>query len=133
MKANGKADLYFHAYFWEHYIKTLVEQAALKRKEEEAVVDPFAENYAFMRRLIGLSATLSKVIINIKKFPFRESMYKKYAHEFGLRQIQKKMKYLEEIQRALFVAQIADDKEGLYWIEKLLIQLQGYCDITIRD
>lgn len=43
------------------------------------------------------------------------------------------MKYLEEIQRALFVAQIADDKEGLYWIEKLLIQLQGYCDITIRD
>jgi hypothetical protein len=31
------------------------------------------------------------------------------------------VKYLEEIQRALFVAQIADDKEGLYWIEKLLI------------
>ena len=43
------------------------------------------------------------------------------------------MKYLEEIQRALFVAQIADDKNGLYWIEKLLIQLQGYCDIGIRD
>jgi hypothetical protein len=43
------------------------------------------------------------------------------------------MKYLEEIQRALFVAQIADDKNGLFWIEKLLIQLQGYCDISIRD
>ena len=45
----------------------------------------------------------------------------------------KKLKYLEEIQRALFVAQIADDTEGLTWIERLLIQLQGYADITIRD
>jgi hypothetical protein len=23
MKANGKADLYFHAYLWEQYLKTL--------------------------------------------------------------------------------------------------------------
>jgi len=23
MKANGKADLYFHAYFWEQYLKKL--------------------------------------------------------------------------------------------------------------
>jgi hypothetical protein len=23
MKANGKADLYFHAYFWEKYLKKL--------------------------------------------------------------------------------------------------------------
>ena len=23
MKANGKADLYFHAYFWEQYLKGL--------------------------------------------------------------------------------------------------------------
>ena len=57
-----------------------------------------------MKRIMGLSATLSKVIINIKKFPFHEKMYKKYATEFGLRQTTKKMKYLEEIQRALFVA-----------------------------
>jgi len=43
------------------------------------------------------------------------------------------MKHLEEIQRSLFVAQIADDKEGLYWIEKLLVQLMGYNDMSIRD
>jgi len=86
-----------------------------------------------MKRIIGLSSTLSKVIVNIKKFPFHEKMYLKYATEFGQRQTSKKMKYLEEIQRALFVAQIADDKSGLFWIEKLLIQLQGYCDISIRD
>jgi hypothetical protein len=65
--------------------------------------------YPFMKRLMGLSATLSKVIVNIKKFPFHEKMYMKYANEFGQRQTAKKMKYLEEIQRALFVAQIADD------------------------
>lgn len=76
-----------------------------------------------MKRILGLSSTLAKVIINIKKFPFHEKMYLKYANEFGLRQTTKKMKYLEEIQRALFVAQIADDTDGLYWIEKLLIQL----------
>lgn len=29
MQANGKADLYFHAYFWEQYLKQLdVKQAA---------------------------------------------------------------------------------------------------------
>ena len=86
-------------------------------------VDIFSEEYPFMRKVVGLSATLSKVIVNIKKFPFHEKMYEKYATEFGQRNTQKKMKYLEEIQRALFVAQIADDKNGLYWIEKLLIQL----------
>lgn len=43
------------------------------------------------------------------------------------------MKHFEDIQRALFVAQIADDKQSLYWIEKLLIQLQGYCEIQVRD
>lgn len=40
---------------------------------------------------------------------------------------------MEQIQRALFVAQISDDQEALYWIEKLLVQLQGYCDMNIRD
>ena len=170
MKANGKADLYFHAYFWEKYLKQISDsgsggsasgsKSARKKKQilkkpddeeqdpgsgpaEEEVsetpiatggkVDLFSGKYPFMKRLIGLSATLSKVIVNIKKFPFHEKMYHKYAKEFGQRQTSKKMKYLEEIQRALFVAQIADDKNGLYWIEKLLIQLQGYCDIGIRD
>ena len=31
------------------------------------------------------------------------------------------------------MAQIADDKNALYWIEKLLIQLQGYYEMTVRD
>ena len=127
MKANGKADLYFHAYFWEQYLRTLgdlqsqdgtssttasVSAAGQKKKKgakaDEGALDPdgtpeansvdvFSDDYPFMNRVLGLSATLSKVIVNIKKFPFHEKMYQKYANEFGQRNTQKKMKYLEEI------------------------------------
>lgn len=38
-----------------------------------------------MKRLSGLSLTLTKVIVNIKKFPFTERMYNKYINEFGKR------------------------------------------------
>lgn len=110
MNANGKADLYFHAYFWEQYLKSLdVLQATIALIEKDSVppesqIDIFSNKYPFMKRLSGLSLTLTKVIVNIKKFPFTERMYLKYVNEFGKRQLQKKMKYLEEIQRALFVA-----------------------------
>lgn len=118
MKANGKADLYFHAYFWEQYLKQLdVTQSAraINAKDQAAEsgpaprIDIFSDKFPFMKRLSGLALTLTKVIVNIKKFPFNEKMYIKYVNEFGKRQLQKKMKYLEEIQRSLFVAQIADD------------------------
>jgi hypothetical protein len=127
MRANGKADLYFHAYFLEKYLKSLSvlqdkvgSAASTKSKkskkakksartdteavdeddgqsgtgleEEEAVsfppgekIDIFTDKFPFMRRIVGLSSTLSKVIVNIKKFPFHEKMYLKYAHEFGQR------------------------------------------------
>ena len=102
---------HLHAYFWEQYLKGLdVVQAAraiagVKDKEEaadgetasSARVDIFSDRYPFMKRLTGLSLTLTKVIVNIKKFPFNEKMYIKYVTEFGKRQLSKKMKYLEEI------------------------------------
>lgn len=100
MKANGKADLYFHAYFVEQYIKSLELQAG---SSSESIISEL-QNHNFMKRIQGLSHILSKVIINIKKFPFHEKMYFKYVNEFGKKQTSKKMKYLEEIQRALFVA-----------------------------
>ena len=46
-------------------------------------IDIFSDKYPFMKKVIGLSATLSKVIVNIKKFPFHEKMYHKYTTEFG--------------------------------------------------
>ena len=140
MKANGKADLYFHAYFIEKYLRSLyvlqdkvgsgTSSASKKKKNgkkssraegeddvddangsgtrlEEAEpeisfppgqkIEIFSDKFPFMKRIIGLSSTLSKVIVNIKKFPFHEKMYLKYATEFGQRQTSKKMKYLEEI------------------------------------
>lgn len=90
-----------------------------------------------MKRLFGLASTMSKVIMNIKKFPFTEVHFNKFINGFTQEALSKnsnrKKKYLEEIQRSLFVAQISDDKDALYLLEKLLIKLMGYCDITIRD
>lgn len=101
MRANGKADLYFHAYFWEQYLKGLdVRQSAqaLNAKDSSSAVaaaddgskfsariEIFSDKYPFMKRLTGLSLTLMKVIVNIKKFPFNEKTYIKYVNEFGKR------------------------------------------------
>ena len=99
-------------------------------------MDDGITKYSFMKRLSGLASTMQKVIVNIKKFPFTQENYKKYINGFAVeaqKYSNKKNKYLEEIQRALFVAQISDDQPALHLIEKLLIQLMGYCDIAIRD
>lgn len=70
MKANGKADLYFHAYFWEQYLKTLdaaqTQKLALNTTKttggksipandtestQNEVVEIFSDKYPFMKRL----------------------------------------------------------------------------------
>lgn len=115
LRANGKADLYYHAYFFEQYLEALANADDVSRE------DFSAQKLPFMKRIHGLSETLGKVIVNIKKEPFTKDTYDKYARTFGQRQTTKKMNLLEKIQRSLFVAQLADDTEGLYYIEKLLI------------
>ena len=60
-------------------------------------IDIFGPAYPFMSRLVGLSNTMTKVIINIKKFPFNEKIYEKFVSEFAQRQNPKKAKFLEEI------------------------------------
>lgn len=77
-KANGKADLYFHAYVWTQYLDA--NKAALEG----------LNNDLFRKRFDGLTKTLSKVIQNVKKFPFTEENYNKYVEAFGSRKIQKK-------------------------------------------
>ena len=59
--------------------------------------------------------------------------YKKYVTKFGNRQTSKRAKYMDDIQKSLFFSQLVDDKDSLYYIEKLLIQLQGYCEMFVRD
>lgn len=94
------------------------------------------DKYGFMKRLSGLASTIGKVITNVNKYTFAKEQYDGYIKKFAgeaQKYSDRKLKYLEEIQRALFVAQIANDKKSLYLIEKLLIQLMGFCDIAVRD
>ena len=39
----------------------------------------------------------------------------------------------QKLQATLFVAQLSDNKDALFWLEKILIQLLGYPDINTRD
>ena len=53
-----------------------------------------------MKRFIGLSQTLQKVIQNMAKFPFDKDSYSKYVRKFASeaqKYSNKKTKYLEEI------------------------------------
>ena len=43
MQANGKADLYFHAYFWEQYLKNLDAWQATKGAAAAQKIDVFSE------------------------------------------------------------------------------------------
>ncbi len=58
---------------------------------------------------------------NLSKFPFNKEIYDKFVNDLGGRKQVKKQQYLLDIQRSLFVAQLSDDKETLYWIEKMLV------------
>ena len=65
------------------------------------------DKHVFMKRLVGLSLTLSKVIGNLSKYPFTQEIYSKYVRKFAAeasKYTAKNTKYLEEIQRCLFVA-----------------------------
>jgi hypothetical protein len=62
-------------------------QAAKALKGDGAAnrIDIFSEKFPFMKRLQGLAMTLTKVIVNIKKFPFNEKSYQRFVNEFGKR------------------------------------------------
>jgi hypothetical protein len=70
------------------------------------------DRYNFMKRLSGLASTIGKVITNVNKYPFSMEQYNSYIKKFAAeaqKYSDKKLKYLDEIQRALFVGQIAND------------------------
>jgi hypothetical protein len=46
------------------------------------LIEEGGSKFIFMKRLFGLAATMQKVIVNIKKFPFAEENYKKYINGF---------------------------------------------------
>ena len=57
----------------------------------------------------------------VTQFKFGEDDYKRFVREFGSLKTAKKVRLIEELQRALFVAQIKENQEQLFLIEKILI------------
>lgn len=58
-----------------------------------------------IKRLKGLVDSLRKVDANLSKFPFTEEIYNKFIQELGSRkQTRSRVKFIEDIQRSLFVA-----------------------------
>jgi hypothetical protein len=123
LKSNGKMQLYFHAYFWHAFI------SQLQRKVESTVLTGSDQ----LARLAKYAAKPKQVADMVGKYAFGEKEYQRFVEEFGGRKPFKKVKLIEELQRALFVAQIQENTEQLDLIEKLLIQLLGYKDIEVRD
>ena len=96
LNANGKAELYFHAYFWSTYFEQIAQiaggdQSALLKLPE-------------VLRMNKLSNKPQQVYDTIKKFPFGKSEYDRFVSLFGGRQTIKKVRLIEELQRALFAA-----------------------------
>jgi virulence-associated protein VapD len=84
-------------------------------------------------RLARFALKPKQVADMVSKYSFGEKDYHRFVEEFGGRKAVKKVKLIEELQRALFVAQIQENQEQLNWIEKILIQLLGYKDVEVRD
>jgi hypothetical protein len=120
LKANGKAELYFHAYFWTTYLEQMG-----STPEQLAIPE--------VKRMKNLSTKPKQVLDTIDRFPFGEEEYNHFVGEFGGRKPFKKVRLIEQLQRCLFVAQIVNNEVALHWIEKTLIQLLGYFEVNIRD
>jgi hypothetical protein len=71
LSANGKAELYFHAYVWTAYAAML------------AADYPDLEACPEIKRLQSLSIKPKQVFEMVKKYPFSEAEYNKFADDFG--------------------------------------------------
>ena len=95
LNANGKADLYFHAYIWLILIESLYERSNAGSVDgfEEKIVNSSVE----VLRLKGLAESLKKVAANLSKYPFNKEIYERFVNDLGGRKQVKKLKYLEDI------------------------------------
>ena len=92
LNANGKADLYFHAYIWLTLIESLYSRANSDSLEgfDMKVVAASIE----VTRLKGLAESLKKVAANLSKYPFNKEIYEKFVNDLGGRKQVKKLQYL---------------------------------------
>lgn len=103
--------MYFHAYFWIQYLEHLhdvqknanMAQSGKRDSSKDGTAsatsiaapvissdervelwnEEHGDKHMFMKRLSGLSQTLQKVIVNIKKYPFTKHQYDKYVRKFA--------------------------------------------------
>jgi len=99
LKANGKADLYFHAYFWTTFALHLFMRANHSNSIQtlEDFETKTVKSSVELQRLKGLAEFLKKVHLNIDKYTFTEETYYKYVNEFGGRKVTRAKKMLEEL------------------------------------
>lgn len=127
-KANGKLGLYLHAYFTFTFFSFYAKQVA------ETDFDSLLAGSSELSRLQGLHNTMISFSQRISKYPFSHQQYEKMVNEFGtIKGPRQNSKLLVEIQKSLFVSQIANDTQSLERIERLLIQLLGHKETPIRD
>ncbi len=69
LTANGKAELYFHAYFWTAYANMLCYAPLLETPQ--------------IKRMGPLAQKPKTVIDQIRKYPFGETEYNELVSEFG--------------------------------------------------
>ena len=81
LKANGKADLYFHAYFWHTFAVALFQRA--NHSSPDTYDTLMVSKSIELQRLKGLADFLRKVHANIAKNVFSKDVYDRYVNEFG--------------------------------------------------
>ena len=72
LKANGKADIYFHAYFWVNFLSSLYIVANGGSVTYEDFETNIMKSNPEVLRLKGLSESLKKVASSINKFAFNQ-------------------------------------------------------------
>ena len=82
LNANGKADLYFHAYIWISLFQSLYFLSRPDASDKEFDSEIVAKSTE-IKRLKGLVDSLKKVDANLSKFPFNKEIYEKIVSEIG--------------------------------------------------
>jgi hypothetical protein len=101
LNANGKAELYFHAYLWKAYLEFLITgNDSEKAKEAETY---FTQSAALTR--LALFSQKPKVVTSkLAQMSFTESEYDLFVDSFSGRQPVKKFDMILKLQRHLFFA-----------------------------
>ena len=98
LNANGKAELYFHAYFWTRYIDCLKVGLDLDPKLNSFLEGPEINRLQFLAKKPAI------VIENFKNQTFGEKEYLEFVEKFGGNKEIKKIQETNKLTKFLFFA-----------------------------